>query len=64
MVSMASNTSWLWFTDTTPEDMTQALNDSLEARVRQHMGQWLWFHNRWKEIPAATAGEPEEETTA
>ena len=49
---------------TTPEDMTQALNDSLEARVRQHMGQWLWFHNRWKEIPAATAGDPEEETTA
>lgn len=38
---------------TTPEDMTQALNDGLEKRVRQHMGQWLWFHNRWKEIPAA-----------
>lgn len=35
---------------TTPEDMTQALNDSLEAQVRAHMGQWLWFHNRWKEI--------------
>lgn len=35
---------------TTPEEMTQALNDSLEAQVRQNMGQWLWFHNRWKEI--------------
>ncbi|GAA0309506.1 lysophospholipid acyltransferase family protein [Rhodovulum strictum] len=29
--------------------MTQALNDSLEARVRAHMGQWLWTHRRWKE---------------
>ncbi|MDU8929294.1 lysophospholipid acyltransferase family protein [Alisedimentitalea sp. MJ-SS2] len=36
---------------TTPEDMTQALNDSLEAMVRQHMGQWFWIHNRWKDIP-------------
>ena len=29
-------------------DMTQALNDSLEARVRQHPGQWFWMHRRWK----------------
>ena len=29
-------------------DMTQALNDSLEARVRAHMDQWLWTHRRWK----------------
>lgn len=28
--------------------MTQALNDSLEARVRAHMGQWIWTHRRWK----------------
>lgn len=28
--------------------MTQALNDSLEARVRDHMDQWLWIHRRWK----------------
>lgn len=28
--------------------MMQALNDSLEARVRAHMGQWLWTHQRWK----------------
>lgn len=32
----------------TPEAMMQALNDSLEARVRTHMGQWLWVHRRWK----------------
>ena len=30
------------------EAMTQALNDSLEARVRADMGQWLWSHKRWK----------------
>ncbi|WP_439104994.1 lysophospholipid acyltransferase family protein [Celeribacter marinus] len=33
---------------TTPEDMTQALNDSLEAVTRQHMEQWFWIHRRWK----------------
>lgn len=33
---------------TTPEEMTQALNDSLEALVRQHMDQWFWIHRRWK----------------
>jgi Kdo2-lipid IVA lauroyltransferase/acyltransferase len=31
-----------------PETMTQALNDSLENLVRQHMDQWLWTHRRWK----------------
>ena len=31
-----------------PEQMTQALNDSLEAVVRQHMDQWFWIHRRWK----------------
>lgn len=32
----------------TPETMTQAINDSLEARVRADMDQWLWIHRRWK----------------
>ncbi|MEL6643959.1 MAG: lauroyl acyltransferase [Pseudomonadota bacterium] len=32
----------------TPETMTQALNDSLEAHVRAHMGQWFWIHRRWQ----------------
>ena len=31
-----------------PEAMTQALNDSLEALVRRHPEQWLWIHRRWK----------------
>lgn len=30
-----------------PETMMQAFNDSLEARVRANMGQWLWIHRRW-----------------
>jgi Kdo2-lipid IVA lauroyltransferase/acyltransferase len=32
----------------TPEEMTQALNDSLERLVRAHMDQWFWIHRRWK----------------
>ena len=31
-----------------PETMTQALNDSLEAMVRAHPEQWFWIHRRWK----------------
>jgi Kdo2-lipid IVA lauroyltransferase/acyltransferase len=31
-----------------PAQMTQALNNSLEAQVRAHMDQWFWIHNRWK----------------
>ncbi len=32
----------------TPTEMTQALNDSLEAMVLRHPGQWFWIHRRWK----------------
>ncbi|WP_128516398.1 lysophospholipid acyltransferase family protein [Tabrizicola thermarum] len=32
----------------TPQAMTQALNDSLEALVRQNIDQWFWIHRRWK----------------
>jgi len=28
--------------------LTQALNDFLEARIRECPSQWLWVHNRWK----------------
>ncbi|WP_127900482.1 lysophospholipid acyltransferase family protein [Solirhodobacter olei] len=31
-----------------PEEMTQALNDSLGKLVREHMDQWFWIHRRWK----------------
>ena len=34
----------------TPEEMTQKLNDSLEAQVRAHMDQWFWIHRRWKPV--------------
>lgn len=36
----------------TAEEMTQALNNSLEALVRQHLDQWFWIHRRWKGPPA------------
>lgn len=32
---------------TTPEAMSQALNDSLEAQARAHLAQWFWIHRRW-----------------
>jgi Kdo2-lipid IVA lauroyltransferase/acyltransferase len=32
----------------TPEAMTQAVNDSLSARVIAHPDQWFWIHRRWK----------------
>lgn len=31
-----------------PMEMIQALNDSLEAQVRQNSTQWFWIHRRWK----------------
>lgn len=31
----------------TPEEIGQALNDSLEAQVRKNMAQWFWIHRRW-----------------
>ncbi|MDB9707199.1 lysophospholipid acyltransferase family protein [Planktotalea frisia] len=30
------------------ETMTQAVNDGLEALVRENMHQWFWIHRRWK----------------
>ena len=38
----------------TPEEMAQAFNDSLEAQTRAHPGQWFWVHQRWKAIGADT----------
>lgn len=32
----------------TPIDMTQEINDSLERQARAHMGQYFWVHRRWK----------------
>ena len=31
-----------------PLTMTQALNDSLAARVREEPEQWFWVHRRWR----------------
>ncbi len=40
----------------TPEEQTQALNDSLEALVREHLDQWFWIHRRWKAAPRPPEG--------
>lgn len=32
----------------TPEQMTQAVNSSLERQVIAHPEQWFWIHRRWK----------------
>ena len=34
----------------TPEQMTQALNDSLSQQVHAHPEQWFWIHRRWKQM--------------
>ena len=31
-----------------PMRMSQALNDDLEAMIRDNMDQWFWIHRRWK----------------
>ncbi len=31
-----------------PQTMTQALNDSLTARIEAEPGQWFWVHRRWR----------------
>jgi KDO2-lipid IV(A) lauroyltransferase len=38
------------------ETMTQALNDSLAARVRARPEQWFWVHRRWKPDRARPVG--------
>jgi KDO2-lipid IV(A) lauroyltransferase len=32
----------------TAVEMTQALNNSLQARIEQNIDQWFWIHRRWK----------------
>lgn len=32
----------------TPEAMTQALNDNLERLIRRYPEQWFWIHRRWR----------------
>lgn len=34
--------------DTDPAQLMQELNDQLGEWVREHPGQWLWIHRRWK----------------
>jgi len=32
--------------------VTKQLNAILEQKIREHPGQWLWGHRRWKPKPA------------
>ena len=32
----------------TPEEMTQELNDRLAARIKEDPSQWFWVHRRWR----------------
>jgi Kdo2-lipid IVA lauroyltransferase/acyltransferase len=41
--------------------MTQALNDSLSARVTARPDQWFWVHRRWKPARQAKYFAPEED---
>ncbi len=36
-------------------DTTAALNRLLEARIRRHPSEWVWFHRRWKSRPDGVA---------
>lgn len=44
-----------------PATMTQALNDSLAARIRETPEQWFWMHRRWK--PDRIAARQAQEAT-
>lgn len=41
-----------------PTTMTQALNDSLAARVREAPEQWFWVHRRWRADEKESAPRP------
>ncbi|MCW8843490.1 MAG: lysophospholipid acyltransferase family protein [Rhodobacteraceae bacterium] len=48
-----------------PLTMTQAVNDGLEALVRENMDQWFWVHRRWKLAEVdARAPAPERDSTS
>jgi KDO2-lipid IV(A) lauroyltransferase len=36
-------------TEGTTEDLSQRWLDLLEARIREHPGQWMWMHRRWRD---------------
>ena len=53
----------------TGEEVSQRWLDVIEARIREHPGQWMWMHRRWRataavapaatESPAAGVAQPD-----
>jgi KDO2-lipid IV(A) lauroyltransferase len=38
--------------DGTPEEVSGRWISILEDRIREHPGQWMWMHRRWRDLPA------------
>ena len=44
--------------------LTRAWSEKLEEMIRQHPGQWLWIHRRWKTTPEKLAARGRKQLSA